>query len=159
MVYGVWLASGLVYVEQTAQAQRRLRDLPVGESHHLASTFPPEIWARVVVIAWPRLPGAASGLEVDAQTVGLALEHRLQAELRPMANHWTRTPAGGWRELQWQRSTSRGALAAGEAIEALFEQVLRSWVTAADACPELAVADVAPGCRVVLPGKLLRSGH
>lgn len=52
-VYGIWLRWGLLYVGQTTEASRRLRDLPVGESHHLANTFPPEIWDRVVVIDWP----------------------------------------------------------------------------------------------------------
>src|SRR5215467_16390217 len=44
VVYGVWLEWGLLYVGQTKEAERRLRDLVVGESHHLANTFPPEIW-------------------------------------------------------------------------------------------------------------------
>lgn len=43
IIYGVWLSWGLLYVGQTTKASRRLRDLPVGESHHLANTFPPEI--------------------------------------------------------------------------------------------------------------------
>lgn len=42
-IYGVYLAdSVLLYVGQTRDARRRLRDLPVGESHHLATTVPPE---------------------------------------------------------------------------------------------------------------------
>ncbi len=47
-IYGIGLKWGLLYVGQTNDAARRLRDLPVGESHHLANTFPPEIWDRVV---------------------------------------------------------------------------------------------------------------
>jgi hypothetical protein len=44
-LYGVYIAGpGLIYVGQTGQAERRLRDLPVGESHHIAATVPPEIW-------------------------------------------------------------------------------------------------------------------
>ena len=50
VLYGVWLPWGLIYVGQTGEAQRRLRDLAVGESHHLANTYPPEIWSRVAVI-------------------------------------------------------------------------------------------------------------
>src|SRR5690606_19816753 len=51
-LYGVWLRWGCLYVGQTLDAARRLRDLPIGESHHLATTFPAEIWDRVVVVSW-----------------------------------------------------------------------------------------------------------
>ena len=55
-VYGVYVTgAGLLYVGQTRDARRRLRDLPVGESHHLATTVPPETWERVLVIQWPAL--------------------------------------------------------------------------------------------------------
>ena len=78
-VYGIWLKWGLLYVGQINEASRRLRDLPVGESHHLANTFPPEIWDRVVVIDWPSLAEAKAALaQLDHATIGLALEHRLQ---------------------------------------------------------------------------------
>jgi hypothetical protein len=56
VVYGVHVAgAGLLYVGQTGNAKRRLRDLPVGESHHLATTVPPETWERVIVVQWPDL--------------------------------------------------------------------------------------------------------
>lgn len=56
VLYGVFASgAGLCYVGQTQEAERRLRDLPVGESHHLANTVPPEVWERVVVIRWPLL--------------------------------------------------------------------------------------------------------
>ncbi len=56
VVYGVYVTGGgLLYVGQTSDARRRLRDLPVGESHHLATTVPPETWERVLVIQWPAL--------------------------------------------------------------------------------------------------------
>ena len=39
VIYGVHIAgAGLLYVGQTGDAKRRLRDLPVGESRHLATT-------------------------------------------------------------------------------------------------------------------------
>ena len=69
VVYGVWLQSGLLYVGQTSEARRRLRDLPVGESHHLANSFPPEIWHRVAVISWPLLP------EADAVVADVVADH------------------------------------------------------------------------------------
>lgn len=72
VLYGIWLNWGLIYVGQTGEAQRRLRDLAVGESHHLANTFPPEIWSRVVVIEWPRLQAASAVIErSSAPVVGL----------------------------------------------------------------------------------------
>ncbi|CCH73541.1 conserved hypothetical protein [Nostocoides australiense Ben110] len=43
VVYDVWLSWGVLYVGQTLNGRRRLRDLPIGESHHLSNTFPPEI--------------------------------------------------------------------------------------------------------------------
>jgi hypothetical protein len=56
VLYGVYIAGGgLLYVGQTHDAWRRLRDLPVGESHHLATTVPPETWERVAVVQWPEL--------------------------------------------------------------------------------------------------------
>jgi hypothetical protein len=59
-VYGVCVTGGgLLYVGQTTDARRRLRDLPVGESHHLATTVPPETWERVLVQAqWDLLARA-----------------------------------------------------------------------------------------------------
>jgi hypothetical protein len=69
VVYGVYVAgAGLLYVGQTGNATRRLRDLPVGESHHLATTVPPETWERVIVVQWPDL---LSGV-VTRMTVALA---------------------------------------------------------------------------------------
>jgi hypothetical protein len=97
VVYGVWLNWGLVYVGQTGEAQRRLRDLPVGESHHLANTFRPEIWSRVIVVEWPRLATARAAIErLSEPIVGLALEHRLQASVTPLANASRRKPDGDW---------------------------------------------------------------
>lgn len=55
-VYGVYLVGGvLLCVGQARDARRRLRDLPVGESHHHATTVPPGTWERVIVVQWPRL--------------------------------------------------------------------------------------------------------
>ncbi len=56
VLYGVYVAGlGVVYVGQTGDAARRLYDLAVGESHHLAATVPPELWERVVVVEWRTL--------------------------------------------------------------------------------------------------------
>jgi hypothetical protein len=155
VLYGVWLAWGLLYVGQTGEAERRLRDLAVGESHHLANTYPPEIWSRVAVIAWPQLPAAASAIERLSEPVtALALEHRLQATLRPLANASRRTPAGGWRSVDWARSGSRGSRAAHD-IDELFSDVKRAW-DGAEAWADRPNDALPQACRVVFPADLLR---
>lgn len=130
-VYGIWLPWGLLYVGQTREASRRLRDLPVGESHHLANTFPSEIWDRVVVIDWPALPEAQTVMtQLDPTAIGLALEHRLRVGLQPLANSSRRTKGGGWRTVDRATSRSRGAQAEG-AVGALAEIVDQLWDVAA----------------------------
>ena len=74
----------MLYVGQTGDAKRRLRDLPVGERHHLATTVPAETWERVIVVQWPDLLPWAGGSEklaaeqLGQQVCGLAFEHLLQ---------------------------------------------------------------------------------
>jgi hypothetical protein len=132
-LYGVWLAWGLLYVGQTMEAERRLRDLPVGESHHLANTFPAEIWHRVLVVAWPSLPEAGEPVDrLGVQTVGLALEHRLQMWAAPLVNASRRTSTGGWRDVDHARSRSVGARAAAS-VDALFASVQSVWSAAVEA--------------------------
>ena len=122
-LYGVWLRWGVLYVGQTTEAERRLRDLAIGESHHLANTFPPEIWDLVVVVAWPQLAEADTVSErLGTKTVGLALEHHLQSRVTPLANAARRTSQGGWREVDRTRSASIGARAAEE-VKSLFGAV------------------------------------
>lgn len=155
VLYGVWLAWGLLYVGQTGEAQRRLRDLAVGESHHLANTYPPEIWSRVAVIAWSQLPAAAPAIERLSEPVtGLALEHRFQATFHPLANASRRTPAGGWRSVDWAHSHSRGSRAARE-IDELFFCVKTAW-DAAEAWADGTDHALPEACRVVFPADLLQ---
>ena len=151
-LYGVWLRWGLLYVGQTAEAERRLRDLAIGESHHLANTFPPEVWDRVVIVAWPQLTEADALTErLGAKTVGLALEHHLQSRAAPLANAARRTSQGGWRSVDRARSTSIGARAAAE-VQPLFDAVEALWDTAA-ASEDGAALPVAIRC--VRPGLFL----
>jgi hypothetical protein len=152
-IYGIWLKWGLLYVGQTNEASRRLRDLPVGESHHLANTFPPEIWDRVVVIDWPSLAEAKAALaQLDPVTVGLALEHRLQVRVQPLANASRRTKGGGWRDIDRGKSKSRGAQAA-DAIGDLADEVDRLWDIAA--VHEAESTPLPAELRSVRPGDLL----
>lgn len=151
VLYGIWLQWGLLYIGQTQAAQRRLRDLPVGESHHLATTFPAEIWHRVVVVPWAALP-EAEGLPPDLPpaVVGLALEHRLQSLARPLFNEERRRADGGWREVTWGRSSSRGAQTA-PLVDNLFGAVTTAWKQGATASRSI----VLPTLRVVLPQEIL----
>ncbi|MFE3822837.1 hypothetical protein [Nocardia tengchongensis] len=145
VLYGVWLDWGLLYVGQTGNAERRLRDLPVGESHHLSNTFPPEIWSQVIVIAWPQLPEAAGPIDLyGLEKVSLGLEYRLQAWLHPLANASRRTPDGKWRAVDWTKSRSRGAVTGGQ-IDDLFAAVQKIWKDPSNSTV----------CRVVHPADLL----
>jgi hypothetical protein len=136
-----------------AEAERRLRDLVVGESHHLANTFPPEIWQRVVVIEWPKLAAASASIAgLGQDVVGRALEHRLQASLRPLVNAARRRSDGGWRDVDWERSRSVGARAAAQ-VDNLFAAVRTLWHHAASLAP--GDQPSRPGCRVVYPALML----
>ncbi|SHV60415.1 Uncharacterised protein [Mycobacteroides abscessus subsp. abscessus] len=152
-IYGIWLTWGLLYVGQTTEASRRLRDLPVGESHHLPNTFPPEIWDRVVVVNWPALPEAEAAMEeFDPKIVGLALEHHLQLRTEPLANTARRTKAGGWQSINRVNSKSRGARAAA-AVAALSARVDRLWDAAA--VHETGSGSLPSSIRCVRPAQLL----
>ncbi|MFD5824797.1 hypothetical protein [Lentzea sp. NPDC060358] len=151
-VYGVWLQWGLLYVGQTLEAERRLRDLAIGESHHLANTYPPEIWHHVVVVSWSRLPEAAGAVEASgSKAVGEGLEHRLQEALEPLANASRRTWDGRWRAVDWKSSRSLGART-GRQIDDLFAAVLDVWNEAASARNGEPVPSAS---RVVFPSQLL----
>lgn len=133
VVYGVYMrGSGLVYVGQTADAKRRLRDLPVGESHHIATTIPPEIWERVVVVQWPGLVSqlvneeAQAVQELGLETCGLAVEHLLQVAYQPILNSRRRGNAGTWSARNVDTSRSRGA-AASVKVPQLSSLVRQHW--------------------------------
>lgn len=152
-LYGVWLSWGLIYVGQTTDAQRRLRDLAIGESHHLANTFPPEIWDRIVVIAWSQLAEADGPVrDLGLKVVGLALEHRLQAEERPLANSARRMSSGGWHAVDLSHSASRGAKA-GARVTELYTAVRQLWTLAADSDDPTQVVPILVRC--VRPATLL----
>ena len=155
VVYGIWLSWGLLYIGQTNEAGRRLRDLPIGESHHLANTFPPEIWDRIVIVNWPSIPQAQHVLQsLDHKLVGLALEHRLQRRLKPLVNAYRRTSAGSWRSIDWSTSSSRGARAASE-IGALADQVDALWDAAST--HEAGDPELPSSVRCIRPGDLLKA--
>lgn len=129
VVYGVQMPWGPLYVGQTKEGRRRLRDLVIGESHHLANTFPVETWHTVVVIRWPNLATAKPAVaEHGADATGLALEHLLQERLQPLFNGRKRTRAGGWRATNYATSRSRAARMARTAtMFGLGDEVVSLW--------------------------------
>jgi hypothetical protein len=163
VVYGVYVAgAGLLYVGQTSNAKRRLRDLPVGESHHLATTVPPETWERVIVIQWPDLlpnvrnSEALVAEQLGHQTCGLTLEHLLQVTYRPVLTARRRSGTGKWAARRIDSSRSRGAVNSGR-LPHLFNAVRAVWDQLADASSS---GDGDPAVhtdvgRVIFPGLML----
>lgn len=97
IVYGVCLGEELVYVGQTCEPSRRLYDLPIGESHHLANTFPPEVWDRVVVFDWARQNYCdALPQEQPLAHIGEAIEFLLHRHYRPEMNVSRKGTLGNW---------------------------------------------------------------
>lgn len=163
VVYGVISARpGLLYIGQTTEAQRRLRDLAVGESHHLANTVPPEVWDRIIVVRWPNLVHHLGEDDRNAVerlpgvTVGEGLERLLQAELSPVLNSRRRTADGGWRQRQHAGSRSRGAVAE-QVVIPLHQLVLPLW-NRLSKLPVLGSHHYEAAGRVVLPTHLLDTG-
>jgi hypothetical protein len=123
-LYTVWVGDSTrpLYIGQTLNGGRRLWDLPLGESHHLANSFPPQVWTRVTVLRWrvvqnaalPNLPfqEATALAAMKTQTVGLAAEHALTVLHRPLFNLKKRQAGGGWKDVDPTTSKSRGAVAA-----------------------------------------------
>jgi hypothetical protein len=161
VVYGVFVPGArLVYVGKTDNASRRLRDLPVGESHHLATTVPPEIWDRVIVIQWPALLAGAPSAEARAaeqlglSTCGLSLEHLLQIAYRPVLAERRRGTGGRWTARRIDTSRSKGAISSSQ-FPGLFQAVREEWdaLAQAEAGHGRAVAHSAAG-RAVFPWAL-----
>jgi hypothetical protein len=174
LVYGVWLEKheSPIYIGQTTEGRRRLWDLPIGESHHLANSFPPEIWDRVAVVYWGQLLDARPLLVADIEAalkslvgddpthireaVSLGLEFLLQQETRPLFNRRKKRRDGGWRTVKWENSQSIGARAS-QHLASLFADVFGVWQQLATIEPE--GGDIAVGFthgRAVFPGRVRR---
>ena len=171
LLYGVWLEEHLdpIYIGQSTEGRRRLWDLPIGESHHLANSFPPEIWARVVVVCWEELfakmPAITRGKIEDAVrselaatssnvkgAIGLGLEYLMQRAVRPLFNRRKKLRNGSWRDVDWDSSSSVGAKVA-PCIQPLFASVLSKWEELAQFSPSTDVTEVVGG-RVAFPSKI-----
>lgn len=162
VLYGVFIpGAGLCYVGRTQEAGRRLRYLPVGESHHLANTVPPELWEKVVVLRWPDLVSSAPASEQDAveemsSTVcGLALEHLLQLATTPPLNSLRRDNNGAWRPRNQIESRSQGAIRSA-ALPELWKLTWQAWndlATLTEPAGDVAVRMTEVG-RVALPARI-----
>jgi hypothetical protein len=159
LVYGVWLEGhdDPIYIGQTTEGRRRLWDLPIGESHHLANSFPPEIWSRVVVVYWGKILAEKPELLTtnSSTAVGLGLEYLLQKQIQPLFNRRKKRRDGAWRDVRWAHSASIGAKAA-PLLGPLFQDVVLEW----NALSTVAGADQAKieklFGRVVFPSLLMR---
>jgi hypothetical protein len=154
VLYGVWLPLGLVYIGQTSDAKRRLWDLPIGESHHLANTFPAEVWSRVVVLEWPRVIGPQDIPPSDAAqaSLGKAFECALQASFQPLFNSIRKTHAGNWTQVDRE---SRAAALGAQVSRRLTDRVIAAWTHLADITIGEAV-HIGEFGRVVQPQLLLQ---
>ena len=166
-LYGVYLAgTGLCYVGQTQEAKRRLRDLPIGESHHLAVTVPPELWTRVIVVQWAELLAPAVGDHdwaiTNMKTCGEALEYLLHCHFHPPINCHARTTGGSYRERPPENSKSKAAISSAS-FSHLFKVVLGAWsdleAIAAPAPDNERIADYSSYGRVIFPSALLASSN
>ena len=136
VVYGVWLVGHEpefpIYIGQTSERGRRLWDLPIGESHHLANTFPPEIWSHVVVVRWPevlRAYGNDIGIRsLDPDSIGFALEYALQRQFSPPMNTWRKNRDGTLAPVRLSASRSVGVVVASSAdFQGFFRCFLEVW--------------------------------
>lgn len=132
LIYGVWLDGHAtpIYIGQTTEGRRRLWDLPIGESHHLANSFPPEVWSRVVAVYWGKImtsePTLVTDCSLERSAIGLGLEYLIQSQSLPLFNRRKKRRDGNWRDVDWNRSASVGARTAPH-LTTLAEKVFRVW--------------------------------
>ena len=134
-IYGIWLDGHdtPIYIGQTMQAERRLWDLPIGESHHLANSFPPEIWKKIVIIRWYDALTEESSLQdlilagISKGVIGLSLEYFLQSKYKPLVNCNRRRRDGKWQEKDIGKSKSRGSLMISD-IATVCAEILDIWL-------------------------------
>ena len=132
-----------VYLGTSSEGRRRLWDLPVGESHHLSNTYPPEIWESVQVLHWKRvltehghdLAGLqkAVGEQFNAspaealKLIGMSIEFLFQKAVRPEINIRTKLRQGGFKEVDFSESKSRQAQIAHRRLDPAFNDLTQAW--------------------------------
>lgn len=165
VIYGIYTSAGLCYIGQTTEAERRLGDLPVGESHHVGNTLPPELWERVVVLRWPTLlplvpaDERSAAEDIGDEICGLALEHALQVATLPLLNLRRRGHNGEWKARNLTESRSRGAVHAAR-LPRLCEVALATWqdLATTQVPDEEFMWDTRAG-RIVLPSRISRAAQ
>jgi len=161
-IYGIWLDGhdDPIYIGQTMQAERRLWDLAIGESHHLANSFPPEIWQKIVVIRWcdvlndDILLQDLISSDISREGIGLGLEYFLQCKYKPMVNCNRRKRDGKWYEIDITKSKSRGSMMIPN-IATICAKILDIWLelSKTDAGNRVSVSHLFGG--VVFPSQML----
>lgn len=147
IVYAVVVRNqGCVYIGET-MSQRRLWDIPVGESHHLAATFPPSVWDRLVALRWSELDGVvAPADQASLRFAGRALERELHRRIRPEMNLWTKRSDGRWGRRSLAATLSLDGFDPAAAADVVAPELLRLLTTAV----ETPAVDVGAG-RIVSP--------
>lgn len=164
VVYAVKLRGhvGAAYIGETI-GRRRLWDLPVGESHHLATTFPVMTWDRIVVIRWTAWAGGSPPSDpVDLKLAGLAIESHLHLGMRPELNLWTKRSNGSWAPRNPRPRSGPAdfdAASVSARVRAALEELLeRSFDGPAHDDPKLAARIVRPACCAIEPHLDLSGG-
>ena len=157
-LYAVWIHGHQqpIYVGQTLDVGRRLWDLPIGESHHLANSFPVEIWKAVMVLRWhdllshhlpqdleQRLMRLSATVKKPLKTLGEALEYQLQLHYRPLFNMRKRKRDGSLRTVKPEKSKSAGALTAPHLGE-IWTLIHKIWIQCENAGLEQKQSQVLP---------------
>lgn len=146
VIYAVHLAGDHpcpAYLGTSTEGHRRLWDLPVGESHHLSNTYPPETWERVTILHWRQVLmeesydlttlAAQVGEHFPVEPaevmklIGMGIEFLFQKETNPELNIRIKLRRGGFRKAGLDTSASRQALIARRWMEPLFPILWDHW--------------------------------
>lgn len=163
------------YLGVSSEGRRRLWDLPVGESHHLSNTYPPEIWEQVRILHWRELlEGKGHDLSkvqeevskqfgVDAahsmKLIGMGIEYLFQKGILPELNARTKLRAGGFKEVSFDGSLSRQASIAGKWLVPMYPDLLEGWqelALAEQSDPRPVLLLSVPTGSIVFPGNVLK---
>ncbi len=170
IVYGVYLPGHEcpAYVGQSCTGRSRLRNLVFGEGHHLATSTPPEVWERIVVIDWLRgLPRdlIASAAEEAARVlgvrrhlyslIGLSLENMLQCELLPPLNLRRKLSDGSYLRIE-KPVPSQRIRKLRPHLEELYSELAERWDELANFEPNNSVSEARSWGRVVFPNAAFR---
>ncbi|MFT5195011.1 MAG: hypothetical protein ACI85U_002026 [Candidatus Promineifilaceae bacterium] len=142
-IYAVWLnkQSNPIYIGQTQDSKRRLWDLAIGESHHLANMFPPETWGKVCIFRWKdflenhqlafeSIKGKSMNFDNSEKEIlkqiGLSIELSFQIEMQPLFNKYKRLKDGSLKAIDFSSSGSSGSKLLSQ-IDYEFDGLKKYW--------------------------------